>query len=89
MEQYFPVLNKCALFRGVDESKYKHLIGCLDAQIKDYSEDEYVFFAGEEIKHVGIIFSGKIQILKENAGGKQAYNSDTRPLICSQRESYV
>lgn len=71
MEQYYPILKKCVLFRGIEEGKYKHLLGCLDAQVKNYKEDEYIFFSGDEINHVGVVLSGRVEILKENLAGNK------------------
>jgi len=71
MEQYNSVLNKCALFRGVDQTVYSHLMDCLSAKVKHYNEEEYLFLAGEKIDHVGIVFSGKVQVQKENLAGNK------------------
>lgn len=71
MEQYYPVLNKCALFRGIEEHNYSHLLGCLNVVIKHFEEGEYLFFAGDEISHVRIVLSGRIEILKENLAGNK------------------
>lgn len=71
MEQYYPILKRCALFRGIEESNYMHLLGCLDAQIKHFNEDEYIFFAGDKINRVGVVLSGTVEILKENLAGNK------------------
>lgn len=71
MEQYYPLLKKCVLFRGIEESNYKNLLHCLDAQVKDYREDEYIFFAGDKITYVGVVLSGRVEILKENLAGNK------------------
>jgi len=71
LEQYYSVLKKCALFRGVDETVYPHLLDCMNANVKHYNEEEYLFLAGDEINQVGIILSGKTQIQKENLAGNK------------------
>lgn len=71
MEQYYPILNRCALFRGIEERNYKHLLGCLDAQVKHFDEEEFLFLAGDEINQVGIVLSGRVEILKENLAGNK------------------
>ncbi|NLJ97170.1 MAG: Crp/Fnr family transcriptional regulator [Clostridiales bacterium] len=71
MDKYYPILKKCVLFRGIEESKYKHLLGCLGGKIRSYNEDEYIFFAGDEINHVGVVLSGRIEVLKENLAGNK------------------
>ncbi|MDF2540794.1 MAG: hypothetical protein K0S47_512 [Herbinix sp.] len=71
MENYIPVLKKCALFRQIDENDLGHLIKCLDAQVKSYHSDEYVFFTGDQINYVGIVLSGMVQIIKESVAGNK------------------
>lgn len=71
MEKYFPVLKKCALFRTIEDKEYGHLLKCLGAQVKHYPEEDYIFFAGDEINHIGIVLSGTIEIMKENLAGNK------------------
>lgn len=71
MEQFYPIFRKCALFRGIEESNYKHLMSCLGVQVKGFDEDEFLFLAGDEISQVGIVLSGRVEILKENMAGNK------------------
>lgn len=71
LEQYFSILKKCVLFRGIEECDYGHLLGCLGAQIKQYEEEEYLFFAGDRINHIGVVLSGRLEILKESLAGNK------------------
>lgn len=71
MEEYYPILKRCVLFRGIEEHNYNHLLGCLDAQIKHFDEEEYIFFAGDKINRVGVVLSGSVEILKENVAGNK------------------
>jgi len=71
LEQYYDVLRKCVLFRGVEENKFRNLLYCLDGQVKKYHEEEYIFFAGDKVSHVGVVLSGRIEILKENLAGNK------------------
>jgi len=68
---YFPVFKKCVLFREIDEGNYNHLLTCLGVQIKSYNEEEYIFFAGDVINYIGIILSGRAQIMKESLAGNK------------------
>ncbi len=71
MEQYYPVMNKCPLFRNIGEVEFGHLIKCLGAQIKHYKEEEYVFLSGDQINYIGIVFTGVLEIMKENLAGNK------------------
>lgn len=71
MEQYYPIINKCALFRGIEEGNYKHLLSCLDAQIRHVAEEEFILLAGDKINRVGIVLAGRVEVLKENLAGNK------------------
>lgn len=71
MEQYYPIINNCALFRKIGEVEFGHLMKCLGAQIKSYQEDAYIFLTGEEINFIGIVITGVIEIMKENLSGNK------------------
>lgn len=71
MENYYPVLKKCALFRRMEEKNLGPLIQCLGAQVRSFQAEDYVFFAGDEINYVGIVLSGIIEIMKENLAGNK------------------
>lgn len=69
MNDYIDVLIKCALFKNIKEQDLEHLLQCLNSYTKNYKSDEYVFFVGNEVKYVGVILSGAIEIIKENQAG--------------------
>jgi len=59
------------MFRGIEECNYKHLLSCLGVQVRSYGEEEYIFFAGDVINHIGIVLSGRAQIMKESLSGNK------------------
>lgn len=71
MEQFYPVIKKCALFRKIGESEFGHLMACLGSQVKSFRGDDYIFFAGDEINMIGIVLSGIVEIMKENLAGNK------------------
>ena len=71
MEQYYPVLKKCALFRTIGEKELGSLIKCLDAQVRSFHSEDYVFLSGDEINYVGIVLSGIVEVMKENLAGNK------------------
>jgi CRP-like cAMP-binding protein len=71
MENYYPVLKKCALFRRMEEKNLGPLVQCLGAQVRSFQAEDYVFFAGDEINYVGIVLTGVIEIMKENLAGNK------------------
>lgn len=69
MKEYLDVLTKSALFRHVKKEDLEHLLLCLNCYIKNYQDNEYVFFAGNEVNYLGVVLSGSIEIIKENQAG--------------------
>ncbi len=69
MENYFPVLKKCALFSKIEEIEFGHLLLCLGSKVKSYREEEYVFLSGDEVNNVGIVLEGRVEVMKENLAG--------------------
>lgn len=62
-------LKKCPLFRGVPEYSITPVMGCLRARERYYGKNEYIYHTGDRISEIGIVLSGRIQIIKEDAWG--------------------
>ncbi|MGB4659669.1 MAG: Crp/Fnr family transcriptional regulator [Mobilitalea sp.] len=71
MEKYYPAIKECVLFRRISEKDLPLLLKCLNAQVKSFQEEEYIFFAGDEVHTVGIVLSGVIEIMKESLAGNK------------------
>lgn len=71
MDKDFGLLSKCALFKNVKEEDFGSLLSCLNSYTKNYKNDEYVFFAGNEINFIGVLLSGSAEIIKENLAGSR------------------
>ena len=71
MEEFIGLLSKCALFKNVKEEDLGSLLSCLNSYTKNYKDEEYIFFAGNEINYVGVILSGSAEIIKENLAGSR------------------
>lgn len=71
MDDLYPILSKCALFENIKENEYKGLLGCINSYVKNFKNDEYVIFSGNEINYVGIVLSGSIEIIKEDYAGSR------------------
>lgn len=63
------VLKKCPLFKGVPEYSIQPIMGCLRAHERYYGKNEYIYHTGDSINEIGIVMSGIVQIIKEDAWG--------------------
>lgn len=71
MDEIFQVLSKSPLFENIKEDEYKTLLSCINSHRKNFSNDEYVFFAGNKINYVGIVLTGSVEVIKEDLAGSR------------------
>lgn len=71
MEQYFPVLRASGLFAGMDEAALAHTLHCLGAELRCAGKNEILLLAGERPRHVGIVLSGQIHVVREDYDGNR------------------
>jgi len=70
-EDYFPELQSMPIFYGIEEKDMKTMLNCLSAYIRDYKKDQYIILCQDEVKVVGIILSGKVQMIREDLWGNK------------------
>lgn len=70
-EEYFDILQACPLFSRIKESDFPHLLSCVNAIEKKYHYDEYLWFHEDFVTSLGIVLSGSLEIIRENAGGQK------------------
>lgn len=71
MEQYYSIIRNCALFRSIEEKDFGHLMQCIGASVKQYEADKYIFMAGDVVNYVGIVLTGRVEIMKESLAGNK------------------
>ena len=71
MEEFYPILLKCSLFKNIKQNDYSSLLQCINFHTKNFLTNEYVFLAGDKINYVGIVLSGSLEISKENLAGSR------------------
>lgn len=71
MEKYYPILKDCALFRNIGEKDLGSLMTCMEAKVKSFAAEDYIFLAGDEVNLVGIVLSGIVEVMKESLAGNK------------------
>ena len=71
MEKYSDILKTVPLFADIEVTDIKSLLNCLSAKIMSYKANEMIFLAGNKSEYVGIVLSGKVQIMKEDFYGNR------------------
>ena len=59
------------LFDGVDPQDRKTMLGCIGYHIGTFQKGEIVAFAEENMKHIGIVLSGAVDMIKEDLWGNK------------------
>ena len=72
MEEYFDILSQCPLFAGISQEELKSLLSCLDGKIIQTPKGSPVFLEGEPATFVGVVLSGKVQILRTDFYGNRS-----------------
>ena len=72
MQDYLTILQKSALFSGVNRQDLAKMLGCLLANIKTYEKNAYIVKASHTLWEVGIVLSGRVNIVKEDYWGNRS-----------------
>lgn len=59
------------LFDGIDPKDRIAMLGCIGYHIGTFQKGEAVAFEGENIRHVGILLSGSVDMVKEDIWGNK------------------
>lgn len=79
MEKYFNIVASVGLFSSINEEELKAMLKCLDAKTVDIKKDEIVLLAGDQPKHIGIVLSGRLHIVKEDCSGNRTLVAAVMP----------
>ncbi len=84
MKKYLPVLKHCPFFAGMDEGEILSILNCVDAKIRTFDHDEYIFRAGDSTASMGLILSGSVLVIQEDLWGAPEYHvqNRSRRLLC-------
>ena len=59
------------LFDGIDPADLKAVLGCIGYHISTFSKGDIVVFEDQHIKHIGILLSGCVDMIKEDLWGNK------------------
>jgi len=64
MKEHLSILQKCPLFTGVDPKDIPIMMTCLGGTIRSFSKKETIIAEGDPAETVGILLSGRAQIVR-------------------------
>lgn len=62
---------KSPLFDGISSEERKAMLGCIGYHISTFKKGDIVAFENENIKHIGILLSGAVDMIKEDLWGNK------------------
>ena len=71
MNNYFNVIQKSPLFRGIAASELVSVLKCLAAVTAEYEKNAFVLRFGEDVSSIGLVLSGSVHIIKEDFWGNR------------------
>ena len=72
MKINFETLKKAPLFNGIESDEF---LPCLRATVGNYEKGQTVFAEGSEIKYVGVVLSGRVDIVSEDFNGNRTISA--------------
>ena len=59
------------LFNGIKPEERSAMLGCIGYHIGSFRQGDIVAFENENIKHIGIVLSGRVDMVKEDLWGNK------------------
>lgn len=72
MKKYFDTLCACPLFRGIDPQELAKALECLNARVSSLGRGEAALSEGDPAKYVGIVLTGRLQIVRTDFFGNRS-----------------
>ena len=72
MEEYFDILSQCPLFSGISRQEMGLMLNCLGGKITGIAKGNPVFLEGDPAEFVGVVLSGKVQIVRTDYYGNRS-----------------
>lgn len=79
MKKYIPILAKCPVFSGISEEELLAMLSCMDAQICRFSKNQTILRAGDPAKYMGIVLTGRVQVIRDAICGSRSILADFDP----------
>lgn len=86
------VLVQCPLFKNINPQDFPLLLKCLKYHTKNYHPGEFIFSLGDQVNAIGILLSGRLEIVKEQLSGHTTILTFIEPtqlfaegIVCTQK----
>jgi len=78
MKKYSEILKACPLFYDITEENLFTMLDCLGAKLVEFDRKFTIFAEGHPAKHIGIMLSGRAQVMRIDYFGNRSIVSEVR-----------
>lgn len=71
MKKFLPIIEKSALFSGLERSEVEAMLGCLSVTRAHFAKDDFLLRWGDRAEALGLVLSGRALIIKEDFWGNR------------------
>ena len=71
MEQYDSILQQCGMFNGIQPRKYREVLRCLNATVREYPRGAHIVELGEQSHNTGVLLDGTMEEFFYDENGNQ------------------
>ncbi len=71
MKEFYKIIRSSQLFNGISEKELAGMLTCLDAKMKKFPKDEFIFRAGESTEYIILILEGSVLLVQEDIWGNR------------------
>ena len=71
MEQYYSILQQCGMFNGIEPGKYREVLSCLNATVREYPRGAHIVELGEQSHNTGVLLDGTMEEFLYDENGNQ------------------
>lgn len=90
MDKYLQIIASASLFRSIAKTEIAAVLQNLDAQLRVYPRNSFIWQLGEQVTTAGFVVAGSVHILREDYWGRAEYSGRSWAAgICSARSMPV
>lgn len=72
MTNFYPILQACPLFHGLEGEELSAILACLGAKQSNVLKGQTIFHEGEPATHMGIVLTGAVRLIREDFYGNRS-----------------
>ena len=76
INESFGLIGNSQLFSDIAPSDWDEVADIFEADIKSFGRGEYIAYAGDRLRYIGIVLSGRIHIMKDDFYGNSVILTD-------------